>query len=201
MKRFPTPAAGGSPRAAAVIALAFFAAAAGLETPMVREAARSPWMAARRANGSPAFALVAGSFRSVAANVLWVKVDAYHHEWEEQGRDWSKNADLLPILRAITFLDPHFIEAYSLHAFLLQHQNRPRQALAMLREGIRNNPNRHELYEAAALLHARVFRETDAARAEFARALERATDPFDRQRLRRTLSRLDNNEASARKAS
>ena len=135
-------------------------------------------------------AQIAGSFRTFGANALWLKVDAYHHEWEERGLDWTKNADLLPLLRAITFLDPHFVEAYGVHGFLLAKNDQPRAALALLAEGIRNNPENPDLREGAGLIYAaRLNRPADAL-PYFVRARALARDPFDQRRLARTVRTL-----------
>lgn len=182
---------------ATAIALLFVAASLAVEAPMAGAARASAWLKARQADGSPAMAQVAGSFRTTAANALWVKVDAYHDEWEERGLDWTKNADLLPLLRAITYLDPHFVAAYDLHGFLLAKQNKPEQGVRILTEGIRNNPRHFQLYEAVGMIYARALSRPADAEPYFAKAAALAPDDFDRVRLRRTLERLRLREPDA----
>ncbi len=160
------------------------------ENPLSRAARTSVWFTERQANGSPALAQIAGSFRTVGANALWLKVDAYHHEWEERGRDWTKNADLLPLLRAITFLDPHFAEAYGVHGFLLAKNNQPGPALVLLAEGIRNNPEDPDLQEAAGMVYAARLGRPAEALPYFARARALTRDSFDQRRLARTIRTL-----------
>lgn len=173
------------------LVLALWSLALAVDNGLSRAARRSPWFAAQQTAGSPAaLAQLAGSFRVVGANVLWLKVDAYHDEWEARGRDWTQNADLLPLLRAITYLDPHFVEAYGVHAFLLAHNRRPDDALRLLAEGSRNNPRAPDLYEAAGMVWATRLNRSDKAVPCFARALALSSDPFERRRLARTLSIL-----------
>ena len=62
---------------------------------------------------------MAGQFRIVFANLLWIKVDKYHHEYIEHHGNWAENPDILPLLRMITWLDPHFIQAYQVAGFML----------------------------------------------------------------------------------
>lgn len=160
------------------------------ESPLSRAARASAWFGERQTNGSPAFVQIAGSFRMVGANALWLKVDAYHHEWEERGLDWTKNADLLPLLRAITFLDPHFAEAYGVHGFLLATNDQPRAALVLLAEGIRNNPKTPDLQEAAGMVYATRLGRPAEALPYFARARALTRDSFDQRRLARTIRTL-----------
>jgi 6-phosphogluconolactonase/glucosamine-6-phosphate isomerase/deaminase len=60
-----------------------------------------------------------GEFRTVFANMLWIKVDKYLHERIEHGGDAFENKEAMPMIRMITELDPHFIEAYRTGAMLL----------------------------------------------------------------------------------
>lgn len=183
--------------ASLVVALVLAALAFSSEMPMAASALRSGWMQARRAEGSPAIAQMAGSFRVVAANALWLKVDAYHHEWEERGLDWTKNGDLIPLLRAVTYLDPHFVIAYEIHSRMLIRQGKATESLALLREGVRNNPKSFEVHEALGLLYAWNLKRPNDAIPWFSRAHALATDPFDRNRIARTLRVLTSDARGA----
>jgi tetratricopeptide (TPR) repeat protein len=63
--------------------------------------------------------------------------------------------EILPWLRLAADLDPNKIETYTVGAyFLREHLNRPRQAEAFLREGLRNNPGNPEiLFELGRIYH------------------------------------------------
>ncbi len=63
--------------------------------------------------------------------------------------------EILPWLRLAADLDPQKIETYTVGAFFLrEHLNRPDQAEAFLREGLRNNPDSCEiLFELGRLYH------------------------------------------------
>jgi hypothetical protein len=87
-------------------------------------------------------------FREFLAGVLWVRADSFF----ENG-----NYDaILPLIRIITWLDPHFIDVYSTgmwhvgYNFADEDSRSDRRyvpfALALGKEGAANNPNTYELY-------------------------------------------------------
>jgi tetratricopeptide (TPR) repeat protein len=91
-----------------------------------------------------------GGFRQVATSILWMKSDQYWHE--------GKADRFIPILRAVTWLDPNFIDgwriagwhwAYNLYAQAgdkwPEKQKCLRNGLKFLKEGIVWNPNSSEL--------------------------------------------------------
>lgn len=134
---------------------------------------------------SAAFAL-AGEFRAVAANLLWIKADKYHHEFIEHGGNWNENKDILPLIKLITDLDPHFVEAYLTGGWILVTGfNKPDEALKYLREGINNNPRSFELYEGLGTLYARRLGDPEKGLQCFEKALSLARDDFDKKRLKR----------------
>ncbi len=129
---------------------------------------------------------MAGQFRVVFANLLWIKVDQYHHEYIEHHGDWSRDTDLLPLLRMITRLDPHFVQAYQVAGFMLSGSlHRYEHARQLLLEGIGNNPNSFELYEEMGMAIIRGTKNYREAYPYFVKALSLAKDEFDRNRLRR----------------
>jgi tetratricopeptide (TPR) repeat protein len=70
----------------------------------------------------------------------------------------GKEREILPWLRLAADLDPQKIETYTVGAyFLREHLNRPGQAEAFLREGLRNNPDNCEIL----LELGRVYHESD----------------------------------------
>jgi hypothetical protein len=185
-----------APLAAAAVLLA---AASLTEASLGASARQSQWYRARQASGSPAAAQVAGQFRTVGANLLWVKIESYHHEQEKRGKSWTQNGDLLPLLRATTYLDPHFVEAYSVHSYMLAANKHYDEALTLLHEGIRNNPKSSELYEGAGLIYARYLKQTEKGMWYYGQAYLRAEDDFDKNRLGRTFNILRRDIEAAKK--
>lgn len=98
---------------------------------------------------SPDQLLIAfAGFREFLGGILWVQADGFFH---------SGNYDaILPMLRLVTWLDPHQLDVYSTGAWHLAYnftdeaQRSDRRyivpALKFLEEGIQNNPNIAELY-------------------------------------------------------
>ena len=94
--------------------------------------------------------LMAGGFRGIAADFLWIRIDDYSHRGQ-----WYK---LLPIFKLVTYLQPKFIMAWSVGgwhmAFNLYHYSRTEmekkhwldEGLRFLKEGIANNSERYDLY-------------------------------------------------------
>lgn len=92
--------------------------------------------------------VVVAGFREFMAGLLWVRADGFFH---------SGNYDaVLPVLRLVTWLDPHNLDVYATGAwhmgynFTDEAQRSDRRyiplALKFLEEGIENNPNVWDLY-------------------------------------------------------
>lgn len=136
--------------------------------------------------GRGAFVVLTGEFRAVAANLLWLKVDKYHHEYAERHANWTEDSDVMPLIRLITMLDPHFAEAYLTGAWMLATGlNRVREAEAFVREGIRNNPRNAEMHSELAILYARRSHNLKLALVEARQAVRLAKDPFQRENAER----------------
>jgi len=91
---------------------------------------------------------VLGGFREITAGILWVKADSFF----DQG-----NYDaILPLIRLVTMLDPNEIDVYATgmwhigYNFTDEEQRSDRRyipsALALGKEGSRENPNTYELF-------------------------------------------------------
>lgn len=87
-------------------------------------------------------------FREMVAGILWVRADAFFD---------SGNYDaILPIIRLVTLLDPNEIDVYATgmwhigYNFTDEEQRSDRRyipsALALGKEGCRNNPNTYEMF-------------------------------------------------------
>ena len=132
--------------------------------------------------------LLAGEFRAVFANLLWVKADQYHHEFSEHNPSWTKNKDLLGMLRLITTLDPHFVEAYSTGAVMYTRGlHDPLRASAYLEQGLANNPRSWDLHRMAVILYARHFNDPNRALPHARLALKYCDDQHYKPRLRKLL--------------
>lgn len=96
---------------------------------------------------------ILGGFRGVAANMLWMKSDEYWHG--------GKVDRMLPLLDAITMLDPHFIDSWRIYAWHIAYNmsvepevaGNPEKVqqcydggLEILRRGIQWNKDKYELY-------------------------------------------------------
>jgi tetratricopeptide (TPR) repeat protein len=135
---------------------------------------------------------LAGEFRVVFANLLWIKADKYHHEYIQHDPNWCNNRDLLGLFKMITALDPRFTEAYSTGTYILMYgyHNRPK-ALAYLKQGLTANPRSMELNELAAVLYAQKLKDPETALPYAQRAVRFAPDDFYRTVARRTLRSIE----------
>lgn len=83
-----------------------------------------------------------GSLRSIAAAYLWLKVDRIHHEYYG---DLSREQELMPYYRIITWLDHRWVDAYFVGSYMLYMYNQPEESLKFAEEGVRLNPNSAKL--------------------------------------------------------
>ena len=136
--------------------------------------------------------LLAGEFRTVFANLLWTKADQYHHEFSEHNPNWARNKDLLGLLRLITTLDPHFVEAYSTGVMMYSRGlGDPRKASEYLREGLANNPRAWDLHRIAVILYARHFNDPGRALPHARLALNYCDDEHYKPRLQHLLETVE----------
>ncbi len=138
------------------------------------------------AKDSAAIAL-AGEFRTVFANLLWIKADQYHHEFIAHNNDWEMNTDVIGLDRLITKLDPHFDEAYAAGARMLSGTGQLNEAVSFLEEGVTNNPNSRMLHEELGTLLARHKKDYERALLHLKRAYVLSDEDFDTKRLRRLI--------------
>ena len=138
--------------------------------------------------GRSAMYALAGEFRSVIANVLWIKVEKYHHEFIRTNADWRVDTEILPLIKVITDLDPHFTDAYICGAWMLcMGLDRTDEGLAYLREAARNNPDSMAVYEITGTIYARRLNQPRRALPYLRRALQLSADDWDRRRMRRLI--------------
>ena len=100
--------------------------------------------------GEIAGSLILAGFRGIGADLLWLQV---HHCWHS-----GQHYRMLSLFHSITFLQPHFITpwtvggwhmAYNIYVSMKtkEKKNQWLQAgLDFLKDGIKHNPNRYDLY-------------------------------------------------------
>ncbi len=99
-----------------------------------------------------------GQARGLLADFLWLRVDEYQHRRRIVGGDLLRADDeaLMPLVRLVTWLNPHFVDAYALGGqWLAFHFDRPVESTAFYEEGIRNNPQSFDLLNGAAWVYWR----------------------------------------------
>ena len=86
----------------------------------------------------------------------------------------SNEREILPWLRLAADMDPQKIETYTVGSYFLRtHLNRPREAEAFLREGLRNNSNSYEILFELGQLYDENDHDTGRARDVWQLALRR----------------------------
>lgn len=98
---------------------------------------------------------VLGESRTVLARYLWFKADLYHEILQQQGVETFTERDAVPLLRVVTYLDPHLEDAFDVLAWdLIRGYKKPEQSLSFLEEGIAYNPKSYLLnFRKAMILH------------------------------------------------
>jgi tetratricopeptide (TPR) repeat protein len=91
--------------------------------------------------------MAAKAFREIAdvgASLLWLKVDTYFHFQMTPG-------EVMPFIRLVTYLNPGFIDAWTLGTYLLCHEYKDNthysQAMRFIDEAISKNRDNHKKYE------------------------------------------------------
>jgi tetratricopeptide (TPR) repeat protein len=94
-------------------------------------------------------------FREAVAGLLWARTDEFFHTGNYEA--------VMPMVRIITWLDPHFVTVYETGAWHMDynftdyHEQSDRRyiplSIALMNEGIKNNPNEPELYSDLGLTH------------------------------------------------
>lgn len=136
--------------------------------------------------------MLAGEFRTVFANLLWIKADKYHHEYIARDPNWCNDKELLGMLKLITTLDPRFVEAYASGTYILMygyHSNI--RAVGYLMQGLEANPRSRELNQLAAVMYAQKLKNPKRALPYARRAVWFAEDDFNRGVSTRTLRSVE----------
>ena len=94
-------------------------------------------------------------FKEVIAGLLWIRADEFFHTGQYEA--------ILPIVRMVTWLDPHNIDVFTTGAWHLDYNFVDEQqmsdkryipgSIALMKEAIANNPNIWSLYFELAWVH------------------------------------------------
>ena len=135
---------------------------------------------------------LAGEFRTVFANLLWIKADKYHHDFIQHDPNWCNNKDLIGLFKMITALDPRFVEAYSAGTYILMNgYGNNIKAMGYLMQGIEANPRSRELNQLAAVLYAYKLKNPKRALPYAQRAVWFAEDDFYKNVTTRSLRSIE----------
>ncbi len=131
-------------------------------------------------------------FGSFMADILWLKLDQYHHIWMYQGTDWSTATDYLPHLWLIVRLDPNYVMAYVDGGYhLAVNLGAEEEGIELLERGLRYNPRDEALlWEYAVVLWATEYYGPR-------RAAEASWDYLDLTRRNRGMMAMPWNEPNA----
>jgi uncharacterized membrane protein len=144
--------------------------------------------------------MLAGEFRTVFANLLWIKTEQYHHEYTAHGRDWTKDDETLGLIRLITRLDPHFPEAYAVGTYLYADGRRDdHKAMKYLLEGIYYNPKEWSLHQIAAIMYAHRTHSPERALYHAKLALKYCNDDFYQKSLKKLIVTVENSAAEQKR--
>ena len=128
---------------------------------------------------SSAFVEMLGEFRIVAANMLWIKTDEYHHEYEARHADPAKNRELIGMCQLITRLNPRFEQAYLVGAMVYRDgEKNSTKALNYLQQGLHELPSSWQIPRDMAFIEANDLKHSSSAIMLAERAYKNADDPF-----------------------
>ena len=169
-------------------------------------------LALREKLGQLGFIAALSGFRAIVADALFIQA---HAAWENT--QWGR---MLWLFRQITTLQPRVLlfwdtaawhMAWNASVAAMNDQNQPRQALRVkaqreyfaigkefLDRGIKNNPDRPELYEALARLYKEKYKDHERAAEYYAKAAKLPeAAPWDRRFSAYELSYCEGREQEA----
>lgn len=181
--------------------LVLFSGMCIIENDAVRSRPAEPQLSGRASS----IYMLAGEFRTVFANLLWIKAEQYHHEFLLRNGDWTKNRELMGLIDLITALDPHFVEAYETGTYILNYGcGNHKKALKYVLQAIANNPHAWDLHRIAAIIYARQFHNPERAIEHMRMAVKYCDNDFDRglaRKLLRTIIAMQKEQRSGTKQS
>jgi tetratricopeptide (TPR) repeat protein len=138
-----------------------------------------------------------GGLRSIAAAYIWLKADQIHHDFYG---NLQREQELMPLYRLLTWLDPHFEDAYYVGSYMLFLFGKKREGLAFAKEGVEMNPNSPKLHYNLAEIYINYFNQHDKAIKEIEEGLRHAKTPAARAYLLNLLSIAYAKKGKAKKA-
>jgi tetratricopeptide (TPR) repeat protein len=93
-----------------------------------------------------------GGVREFLSYALWARIDAIHHGYYG---DLYLEGELVPYYYIISWLDPHFIDAYYVGGLIIFEQGQEERAVEYARQGIEANPDAGDLYVSLGDLYLR----------------------------------------------
>ncbi len=121
-----------------------------------------------------------GDVKTVVARYLWFKMDLFHEVLDDQGVVAERQTEVLPLLRMVSLLDPSMTDAFDQIAWdLFWGHKKTEDALRVLEEGIRRNPEDSRLHfrKGVILFKLKEYKEAAEAAAPVAALTE---DEFER---------------------
>jgi len=109
-----------------------------------------------------------GGIRQYLAYVLFIKTDNLHHAYYGS---FEQEAELLPYLVAVTYLDPHYVDAFYVGTEILYDLGKREEAFRFNLRGLELNPDSGDLRASLADLYLREKQNLEAAEM-FREALE-----------------------------
>jgi len=125
-----------------------------------------------------------GGVRQYLAYNLYIKNDKLHHLYFG---GLQEEAELVPYLILITWLDPHYVDAYFVGSDIIYQQGRTEEAIDFINQGIAANPESADLYAGLADFYLEEER-YEEARKEFEKALQYEPQIYTRNFLLRGLA-------------
>jgi len=93
----------------------------------------------RRSVERAGFAYLTG-IRTYAAAVLWNRIDPIYHDYYEE-MPLHEQTYMMPTIRAVVALDPQFLDAYYVAAWVLGRRGDVAEGVELARLGVENNPD------------------------------------------------------------
>jgi hypothetical protein len=116
-----------------------------------REAAR------RTAGGAPSLEVLSSGLEQIAGfvgDLLYLRIDDYHHIWMYQGHEWTEATDYLPMVWLVSRLKPEYARNYVNGGYhLAVNLGRVEEGVRFMRRGLRMCPTNLDLvWEYAVVL-------------------------------------------------
>lgn len=108
---------------------------------------------------------VFGDVKTIVARYLWFKMDLFHEVLDEQGVAPERQAEVLPLLRMVSLLDPTITDAFDMLAWdLFWGHQKADEALSLLDEGIRRSENSGRLHFRKGVIYFKLGRYEEAVK-------------------------------------